>query len=167
PASTCSTPTSAAKQPNGPRSRSCIVRASACRCSTTRWGRLDDGRPRLAASSTGAPLEDHGLDKGQFDDAQGLIAECRRQRLLPMDIVAEDDARAFENLEEIDELDAIAFAAALCERVKYLIEDLDEDEVEAPTELRQRVEEAIKLDPARSWDAIMRELAEQDQDEAS
>ena len=57
-------------------------------------------------------LEDHGLDKGQFGDAQGLIVECRRRRLLPMDIVAEDDARAFENLEEVDELDAIAFAVA-------------------------------------------------------
>jgi hypothetical protein len=64
-------------------------------------------------------LEEHGLDKGQFDVAQGLIVECRRHRLLPMDIVAEDDARAFENLEEIDELDATAFAGDLCERVKY------------------------------------------------
>jgi hypothetical protein len=48
-------------------------------------------------------LEEHGLGKGDFDDAQSLIAECRRQRLLPMDIVAEDGARAFENLEFIDD----------------------------------------------------------------
>ena len=58
--------------------------------------------------------------------------------------------------------------AVIQHKIDELIEDLDEDdEVEVPTELRQRVEEAIKLDPARSWDAIMRELAEQDQDEAS
>ena len=58
--------------------------------------------------------------------------------------------------------------AVIQDKIEELIEDLDEDdEVEVPTELRQRVEEAIKLDPARSWDAIMRELAEQDQDEAS
>src|SRR5262249_17381330 len=55
-----------------------------------------------------------GLDKGQFDDAQGLIVECRRRRLLPMDIVAEDDARAFENLEQLDHDDPVAVAAALC-----------------------------------------------------
>ena len=35
------------------------------------------------------------LGKGDFADAQALIAECRRQRLLPMDIVAEDGARAY------------------------------------------------------------------------
>ena len=53
------------------------------------------------------------------------------------------------------------------DKVDELIEDLDEDEVEVPAELRQRVEEAIKLDPARSWDAIIGEIAEQDQDEPS
>jgi hypothetical protein len=47
-------------------------------------------------------LEEHGLGKGDFDTAQALIAECRRQRLLPMDIVAEDGARSFDNLEDID-----------------------------------------------------------------
>src|SRR5262249_39392400 len=63
-------------------------------------------------------LEDHGLDKGQFDDAQDLIAECRRRRLLPMGLVAEDDARSFENLEVIDELAPAAFAADLDDRIK-------------------------------------------------
>src|SRR5262249_11728273 len=56
--------------------------------------------------------------------------------------------------------------ALIQDKIDELVEDLDEDEVEVPTELRRRVEEAIKLDPARSWDAIMRELAEQDRDEA-
>ena len=58
--------------------------------------------------------------------------------------------------------------AVIQDKIEELIEDLDEDdEVEVPTELRQRVEEAIKLDPARSWDAIIGEIAEQDQDEPS
>jgi hypothetical protein len=48
-------------------------------------------------------LEEHGLGKGDFGLAQELIAECRRQRLLPMDIVAEDGARSFANLEAIDD----------------------------------------------------------------
>ena len=47
-------------------------------------------------------LEEHGLGKGDFDTAQELIAECRRRRFLPMDIVAEDGARAFEHLEALD-----------------------------------------------------------------
>src|SRR5262245_22676203 len=46
-------------------------------------------------------LEEHGLRKGDFDAAQNLIVECRRQRLLPMDIVAEDGARSFDHLEEL------------------------------------------------------------------
>jgi hypothetical protein len=57
--------------------------------------------------------------------------------------------------------------AVIQDKIDEVIENLDEDEVEAPPELRRRVEEAIKLDLARSWDAIVRELAEQDQDEAS
>jgi hypothetical protein len=56
-------------------------------------------------------LEEHGLSKGEFDTAQELIAECRRQRLLPMDIVAEDGARAFEHLEDLDD-EPEDFAAA-------------------------------------------------------
>lgn len=55
-------------------------------------------------------LEEHGLGKGEFDDAQKVIVECRRQRLLPMHIVAEDDARSFENLESLDEADPQDFA---------------------------------------------------------
>jgi hypothetical protein len=50
-------------------------------------------------------LEEHGLLKGDFDDAQKLIVECRRRRLLPMDIVAEDGARSLDNLEQLDDDD--------------------------------------------------------------
>ena len=57
--------------------------------------------------------------------------------------------------------------AAIQQKIDELLEDLDEDEVEVPAGLRQRVKKAIKADPARSWDAIVREFAEQDQDEAS
>lgn len=47
-------------------------------------------------------LEEHGLTKGDFDKAQALIADCRKQGLLPLGIVAEDVAREFENVERID-----------------------------------------------------------------
>lgn len=48
-------------------------------------------------------LEEHGLTKGNFDEAQELIKKCRKSGLLPLDIVAEDTARGFENLETIDD----------------------------------------------------------------
>ena len=50
-------------------------------------------------------LEEYGLPKGDFDRAQTLITQCRKEGFLPLDIVAEDTARAFQNLEDIDETD--------------------------------------------------------------
>jgi hypothetical protein len=50
-------------------------------------------------------LEDHGLVKGDFDAAQKLINECRKDGNLPLDIVVDDGAREFNNLESIDEND--------------------------------------------------------------
>ena len=47
-------------------------------------------------------LEEHGLDKGDFDAAQALISDCRKTGELPLDIVADDDAREFVNLETIE-----------------------------------------------------------------
>lgn len=48
-------------------------------------------------------LEEHGLDKGDFDAAQALITDCRKTGELPLNICAEDDAREFVNLEFLDE----------------------------------------------------------------
>ncbi|WP_235920885.1 hypothetical protein [Brucella anthropi] len=47
-------------------------------------------------------LEEYGLDKGDFDSAQALISDCRKTGELPLDIVADDDAREFINLEALD-----------------------------------------------------------------
>ena len=47
-------------------------------------------------------------------------------------------------------------------RIDELVQDLDETEVEIPAGLRQRIETAVEADPEQSWDAIMRELVEQD-----
>jgi hypothetical protein len=48
--------------------------------------------------------------------------------------------------------------AVIQHKIDELIEDLDEDEVEVPARLRQRIKKAIKLDPTRPWDAVMREI---------
>ena len=47
-------------------------------------------------------LEEYGLDKGDFNAAQKLIADCRKSGELPLDICAEDGARGFINLEKLD-----------------------------------------------------------------
>ena len=54
--------------------------------------------------------------------------------------------------------------AAVQAKIDELVEELDEDEVKVPAGLRRRIEKALKSDPARSWDAILREVAEQDQE---
>jgi hypothetical protein len=67
-------------------------------------------------------LEEHGLLKGDFDDAQKLIVECRRRRLLPMDVVAEDGARSFDNLEQLDDADPEGFAESLVDNLEHQAE---------------------------------------------
>lgn len=47
-------------------------------------------------------LEPHGLSKADFDKAQNLINECRKSGLLPLDICAEDSARAWQGVEVLD-----------------------------------------------------------------
>jgi hypothetical protein len=55
-------------------------------------------------------LEEHGLRKNEFDTAQRLINDCRKNGNLPVNICAEDEARAFENLQDLDEEDPEEFA---------------------------------------------------------
>ena len=62
-------------------------------------------------------LEPHGLAKGDFDNAQELITECRKSGDLPLDICAEDASRRTVGIEEIDDLD-------VADKAKYLIFDL-------------------------------------------
>jgi hypothetical protein len=64
-------------------------------------------------------LEDYGLRKGDFDSAQKVITECRRRRLLPMDIVSEDRNRAFDNLEQIDDASPEEEASAIVSYVEH------------------------------------------------
>jgi hypothetical protein len=47
-------------------------------------------------------LEEHGLEKGDFDSAQNLINDCRKSGELPLDICAVDEGRAAHCIEDID-----------------------------------------------------------------
>jgi hypothetical protein len=52
-------------------------------------------------------LEEYiGLVKGDFDEAQQLINDCRKAGLLPIGICAQDGARTADNLEDLDDDDA-------------------------------------------------------------
>lgn len=47
-------------------------------------------------------LEEYGLLKSEFDNVQTLINDCRKSGMLPLDICLEDQARTFNNVEDID-----------------------------------------------------------------
>ena len=55
-------------------------------------------------------LEEHELEKGDFDVAQRLINNCRKKGFLPLDICSEDDGRAADHLEKIDNQTRAEFA---------------------------------------------------------
>jgi hypothetical protein len=46
--------------------------------------------------------QEAGLKKSDFDKAQALITQCRKDGLLPLDIVTEDGGRVFRNKENLD-----------------------------------------------------------------
>ena len=68
-------------------------------------------------------LEESGLNKGDFDKAQTLIAQCRKDGLLPLNIVAEDSAREFINVEDIDSTSFEEEAEVILDYVKQAHHD--------------------------------------------
>jgi hypothetical protein len=63
-------------------------------------------------------LEDSGLTKGDFNYAQGLINDCRKSGVLPLDICCEDDGRQAANLERINRETPEQFAASWVDYVR-------------------------------------------------
>jgi hypothetical protein len=64
-------------------------------------------------------LEQHGLTKGDFSDAQKLITDCRRPGELPFDICAEDDSRETVGLQgDLDDPDVDSEAQAWVDYVR-------------------------------------------------
>jgi hypothetical protein len=55
--------------------------------------------------------------------------------------------------------------AEIQKKIDKLVDELDEQEVKVPAGLRQRITKALKVDPTRPWDAVMREIAGEDQDD--
>jgi hypothetical protein len=53
-------------------------------------------------------LEEHGLSKGDFDYAEKLITECRKNGRLPLDFCGDDDgSRDFIHVEHLDDPDPV------------------------------------------------------------
>ena len=55
-------------------------------------------------------LEEFGLRKDGFDQAQNVINECRKRGILPLDITCKDSGRKFYHVEEVDEEDPAEYA---------------------------------------------------------
>ena len=55
-------------------------------------------------------LEEHGLGKDEFDACQSLINKCRKNGMLPYDLCTEDERRAAEGIETVDDPDLDAEA---------------------------------------------------------
>lgn len=74
-------------------------------------------------------LEEHGLKKGDFDKAQRLLNDCRKTGRLPLDICAEDDARALTGVveEEIDEATPDEFAMDAMDSAQETIDSAHDD----------------------------------------
>jgi hypothetical protein len=58
-------------------------------------------------------LEEYGLHKADFDTAQKLINACRKNGRLPLDVCCEDERRAADNLEDLDDPDPEAEATTI------------------------------------------------------
>jgi len=48
-------------------------------------------------------MEEYGITKTQFDYTEGLINDCRKLGILPVDFTAEEEARQFSGVEEPEE----------------------------------------------------------------
>jgi len=68
-------------------------------------------------------LEEHGLKKGDFDTAQRLINNCRKEGFLPFDICCEDEGRAAEHVEDIDDETAEKFAKGWVEYLRHQVHE--------------------------------------------
>lgn len=87
-----------------------------------------DGIKRLRANLSFSPssrgwcyiLEEHGLTKGQFRQAQKTINDCRKSGLLPLSITAEDDARQTIGIQMVDHQNPEAYAEYAVEIIRSL-----------------------------------------------
>lgn len=71
-------------------------------------------------------MEEHGLSKGDFDKAEKLITECRKNGRLPLDFCGDDDgARDFSRMEDLDNPDPMAEAQDVVKYVKVAHESYD------------------------------------------
>ena len=63
-------------------------------------------------------LEEYGLGKDEFDKCQNLINKCRKDGSLPYDFCAEDERRAVDGIETIDDPDLDAEAESAVQNVR-------------------------------------------------
>lgn len=67
-------------------------------------------------------LEEFGLLKSDFDQAQSIINDCRKSGLLPLDICAVDEARTFDHVESIDRDDPEGYIDSVRRSVQWMVD---------------------------------------------
>ena len=75
-------------------------------------------------------LEEYGVDKGEFQRVQSLIADCRKSGLLPLGITSEDVARETSRSDAgtcADGEDLITYLAECGEDLRYLVDRIGSD----------------------------------------
>jgi DNA topoisomerase 6 subunit A-like protein len=120
-------------------------------------------------SRTAATLRRHGATQQEIDilvggervelnalasDALVALIERKLNEHGISKVVPDDETLA-------DAYRRIRKQAALQAKIEELVGELDGAEVKVPPGLRQRIKKVIKADPARPWDAIVREIVEE------
>jgi hypothetical protein len=120
-------------------------------------------------SRTAAALRRHGATQQEIDilvggervelnalasDALVALIERKLNEHGISKVVPDDETLA-------DAYRRIRKQAALQAKIEELVGELDGAEVKVPPGLRQRIKKVIKADPARPWDAIVREIVEE------
>lgn len=68
-------------------------------------------------------LEDHGLSKADFDQAQTLINDLRKSGLLPLNICADDSSRQFYGIEYLDNSEIDEELSSIWNTVEHFLTD--------------------------------------------
>ena len=90
-------------------------------------------------------LEEHGIKKGQFDQVQKIINECRKNGMLPVDICANDEAR------EADVPGDYADVLPLNDHAQSVFDDIAYVYEHALEDAQDRLEDAT-YEPNAFWD---------------
>jgi hypothetical protein len=119
-------------------------------------------------SKTTATLRRHGATKQEIDILVGgervelnALASDELVALIERKLGKHGIAKVIPDAETLaDAYRRMHKQAAVQKKIDELVKKFDGAEVKVPTGLQQRIKKAVKVDPKRPWDAVMRDIAE-------